>query len=104
MRYDGSVAGARGEGYEVRLDAAVLTGGLIEEIDEGREGKSCESLSEPDVFLRARGGRLSHGACPLSVAGEPTRRALGTVSTEGLRADTGDPIWSGDGTPAIING
>jgi hypothetical protein len=92
------VAGVRGEGYDVRLEAALLTGGLIEEMDEGREGKSCDNLSEPDVFLRTSGGRLSQGAFPLSTAGEPTRRAFGTESIEGFRVVTGDPIWRGDGT------
>jgi hypothetical protein len=81
----------------VRLDAVLLTGGLMEEIDEGREGKSCDNLSEPDVFLRTSGGRVSQGAYPLSVAGEPTRRAFGNESVEGFRVVTGDPIWSGDG-------
>lgn len=42
----------------MRLDAGVLLGGEIDATEEGRDGKSCESLFElPDVFLRASGGR-----------------------------------------------
>lgn len=64
-------AGTRGDGYEVLLDAAVVTGGLIDDNDDGLDGKSCESLFDPDVFLRVSGGRESHGALLRSVAGDP---------------------------------
>lgn len=97
-----SAAGTRGEGYDVRLDAGVVTGGLIDDIDDGRDGNNCESLFDPEVFLRTRGGRLSQGAFARSVAGDPARRAEGTASVDGLRSERGEPIWSGDGTPAIV--
>jgi hypothetical protein len=52
IRYEGSEAGSRGG--ELLGDATEA----IEAIEEGRDGKSCESLSEaPDVFLRRSGGR-----------------------------------------------
>ena len=61
IRYEGSEAGSRGEGKDCRLDAGELLGDATEAteaIEEGRDGKSCESLSEaPDVFLRRSGGR-----------------------------------------------
>jgi hypothetical protein len=61
IRYEGSEVGSRGEGNDCRLDAGELLGDAteaIEAIEEGRDGKSCESLSEaPDVFLRRSGGR-----------------------------------------------
>ena len=58
IRYEGSEAGSRGEGNDCRLDAGELLGDATEAIEEGRDGKSCESLSEaPDVFLRRSGGR-----------------------------------------------
>jgi hypothetical protein len=53
-----SAAGTRGDGYEVRLEATVVVGGLVDDIEDGRDGKSCESLFEPDVFLRVSGGRV----------------------------------------------
>jgi hypothetical protein len=56
MRYEGSAAGSRGEGNDCRLDAGVLLG---EATEDGRDGKSCESLSDAlDVFLRRSGGRV----------------------------------------------
>lgn len=58
IRYEGSEAGSRGEGNDCRLDAGLLLGDATEATEEGRDGKSCESLSEaPDVFLRRSGGR-----------------------------------------------
>jgi hypothetical protein len=79
MRYDGSAAGVNGEGREVRLDCADVVGGEIDAIEDGRDGNSCDSLSDPpEVLLRRSGGR----AC--EVAGEPARRAAGTASGEGL--------------------
>lgn len=87
-----SDAGTRGDGCEVRLDAAAVAGGLIEETDDGRDGNSCESLFEPDVFLRTRGGRVFDIAATCSNPGDPARRAEGTVSTDGLRPDAGEPI------------
>jgi hypothetical protein len=59
MRYVGSAAGSRGEGNDCRLDAGVLLGEAIEATEDGRDGKSCESLSDaPDVFLCRSGGRV----------------------------------------------
>lgn len=58
MRYDGSAAGARGDGKDVLRDCAVVLGGVLDTTEDGRDGKSCESLSDPpDVFLRVSGGR-----------------------------------------------
>lgn len=92
MRYEGSAAGSRGEGTDCRLDAGVLLGDAIEATEDGRDGKSCESLSEaPDVFLRRKGGRAWDGGVP-PVVGEPTRKAEGTVISEGLSL-LGEPIW-----------
>jgi len=99
MRYEGSAAGSRGEGNDRRLDAGVLLGDAIEATEDGRDGKSCDSLSEaPDVFLRRSGGRAwMGGASP--VVGEPTRKAEGTVISEVLLL-FGEPTWRGDGTPS----
>lgn len=98
MRYDGSAAGVRGDGRDVRRDCAVVLGGVIETTDDGRDGNSCESLSEPpDVFLRASGGRAWD-----PIAGEPTRRAVGTGSEKDPLAVVGEPICRGDGTPAMF--
>jgi hypothetical protein len=80
MRYDGSAAGARGDGKDVLREWVVEMGGDIDATEDGRDGNSCESLSEPpEVFLRVRGGRAWAAA-----AGDPTRRAEGTVSIAGL--------------------
>jgi hypothetical protein len=100
MRYAGSEAGTRGEGNDCRLEV-VLTRDVIEATDDGRDGKSCESLSDaPDVFLRLRAGRAGEGGVSL-VVGEPMRRAEGTAGSEGLLEVIGGPIWRGDGTPSI---
>jgi hypothetical protein len=100
IRYDGSAAGARGDGSDVLRDCAVVVGGETEATEDGRDGKSCESRSEPpEVFLRVSGGR----AWAL-IAGEPARRTVGTASTEGFLAVCAAPICSGDGTPAIGGG
>jgi hypothetical protein len=65
--------------------------------EDGRDGKSCESLSEPpEVFLRVRGGRAP-------TDGEPARRASGTLSTDGLLVVLGEPIWRGEGTPSMLS-
>ena len=37
----------------------------------------------------------------MPIAGEPTRRAVGIVCSEGLLVVTGEPIWRGDGTPSM---
>jgi hypothetical protein len=80
MRYDGSAAGARGDGKEVLREWVVLIGGDIDATEDGRDGNNCDSLSEPpEVFLRVRVGRAWAAA-----VGEPTRRAEGTVSIAGL--------------------
>lgn len=42
------------------MEAASVACGLVDETDDGRDGNSCESLLDPDVFLRKRGGRVSH--------------------------------------------
>lgn len=76
MRYDGSAAGARGDGKDVLLDWVVVVGGDIETTDDGRDGNNCDKRSDPpEVFLRVSGGR----ACE-PTAGEPARRAVGTFS------------------------
>jgi hypothetical protein len=74
VRYEES-ADANGEGYEGRLEVDISEEG--EAAEEGREGKSCDSLSDPDVFCRLRDGRC--GNCGArSTTGEPTRSAEGT--------------------------
>lgn len=96
MRYDGSAAGVNGEGNDVRRDCALVVGGETDAIEDGRDGNSCDSLSDPpEVFLRVSGGRA------WEVAGEPARSTVGTASGEGLLF-LGGPTWSGSGTPAII--
>ena len=98
MRYDGSAAGVSGEGRDVLRDCAVVLGGVTEATEDGRDGNSWESLSDPpDVFLRASGGRAW-----APIAGEPARRAVGTVSEKGPLVVVGEPIWRGDGTPAML--
>jgi hypothetical protein len=58
MRYVESPAGVRGDGRDVLRKGPVVLGGVIDATEGGRDGKSCESLSDPpDVFLRASGGR-----------------------------------------------
>lgn len=80
-------AGSRGDGCDVRRkELPVVTGvGVSDEKDDGRDGKSCDSLFDPDVFFRVSGGRTSHGALLRSVAGEPTRSVAGTASTDSFR-------------------
>lgn len=76
----------------------MVTGGEIDATEEGRDGNSCESLSDaPEVFLRVNGGR----AWEVTV-GDPARRADGTVSAEGLLVVFGEPTCSGNGTPAMV--
>jgi hypothetical protein len=70
VRYVGSAAGRRGEGYERRLDPGV-SAGLIVAAERGRDGKSWESLSDPEVSRRVRGGRLKLDGVPRSTTGEP---------------------------------
>lgn len=83
----------------MRLEAAVLVGGLGEAIEDGRDGKSCDNRSDaPDVLLRVGVGREPHGRVPCSVTGEPTRRADGTELSEGLLKNAEEPGWRGDGT------
>jgi hypothetical protein len=96
------VAGSRGDGWEVRLEPAPVTVGLADDTDDGRVGKICESLLDPDVFFRVSGGCASHGALPRSVAGDPTRSAAGIASTDGFRPGFGEPICSGDRTLSIL--
>jgi hypothetical protein len=96
----------RGDGYDVRLDleADGVSTGLTEAADGGRDGKSCERRSEPDVFFRLRGSREKPGAPPATV-GEPARRALGTLSAEDfVVVVAGEPARSGDGTPSMAVG
>lgn len=57
MRYDGSAAGKSGEGKEVRRDSEGDSRGLTEAVEAGRDGKSCDKRSEPEVFWRVKGGR-----------------------------------------------
>lgn len=78
MRYDGSAAGTRGEGTDVRREREGVSRGLIEAIEAGREGKSWDSRSDPDVFFRIRDGRVGEEGVPLPVAGDPARRTVGT--------------------------
>jgi hypothetical protein len=79
MRYDGSAAGTRGDGNDVLREWAVVLGGEIDATEDGRDGNSCDSLSEPlEVFLRVKGGRY------WPIAGDPARRAGGIVSVVGL--------------------
>lgn len=103
IRYAGSLAGTRGDGYDVRLDAEGVSRGLMEAAEGGREGKSCERRSEPEVFFRMRGGREKPDAPPATV-GEPARRAVGTLSTEGFLVTAGEPTRSGEGTPSMAVG
>jgi hypothetical protein len=66
----------------------MVLGGVIDATEAGRDGKSCESLSDPpEVFLRCSGGRA---VAPTT--GEPARKAAGTVSTEGFLVEAGVPI------------
>lgn len=102
IRYEGSVAGTSGDGNEVRLDEPGVSRGLIEATDAGRDGKSCESLSEPEVFCRFRGGREDDAGVSLPTAGEPARRAVGTESTEGFLVVAGEPTLSGEGTSSMF--
>ena len=102
IRYDGSAAGTRGDGYDVRRDNEGVSRGLTDAIEAGREGKSWDSRSEPDVFCRIRGGRACDVGVPLPTAGDPARRAVGTRSSEAVLAATGEPTCSGDGTSSMI--
>ena len=77
MRYDGSAAGTRGEGKEARRETETLSRGVVDAIEAGRDGKSCDSLSDPlDGFLRSSGGRASKDSVS-PIAGDPTQRAVG---------------------------
>jgi hypothetical protein len=79
MRYDGSAAGTSGDGSDVLREWVVVVGGEIDATEDGRDGNSCESLSEPpEVFLRVRDGR------DWSIVGDPARRAKGIVSVADL--------------------
>ena len=46
IRYAGSVAGVKGELYEVRLEESLSV--LMEATEGGRDGKSCDKRSEVD--------------------------------------------------------
>lgn len=100
MRYEGSMAGTSGDGNDVRLEEG--QSGLPEATDGGLEGNSCESRSEPEVFLRLRPGRCWREGVPRSEIGDPTRRAEGTLSIEDCRLVVGEPTWRGDGTPSMV--
>ena len=92
MQYEGLEVRSSGEGNDCRLEAGVLAGDEIEATEDGREGKSCESLSEaPDVLLRLGGGRTSNGGVP-RVVGEPMRKAAGTVCSESRLFGLGKPV------------
>jgi len=93
IRYEGS-AGAKGEGWDVRLEADPEA--PIDATEEGRDGNSCDTLSEPEVFCLMGGRRWAP-----STAGEPIRRAVGTCSTEGFLAAAGEPAWRGEGNPSM---
>ena len=101
VRYDGSAAGVRGDGNEALLETGSLWGEMGDTADRGRDGKSCESLSDaPDVFLRFSGGRpCENGDAP--TMGDPARNATGIFCSENLLGETGEPICRGDGTPSI---
>lgn len=101
MRYDGSEAGIRGDGYDVRRDKEGVSTGLTDAIEAGREGKSWESRSDPEVFCRIKGGRACDVGVPLPNAGDPARRAVGTWPSEVLLAVTGEPTCSGEGTSSM---
>lgn len=91
MRREGSEVESRGEGNACRLEAGVPVGDAIEAAEDGRDGKSWESLSEAiDVLLRLSGGRTSNGGVP-PIVGEPMRKAEGTVCLEGLLFPAGKP-------------
>ena len=99
IRYVGSAAGVSGGGRDVLRECAVVIGGEIDTIEDGRDGNSCESLSEaPEVFLRVRGGRAWG-----PTVGEPARRAAGTSSSEDCLLVFGEPTCSGNGTPAMVS-
>jgi hypothetical protein len=76
IRYDDSEAATRGVGWEVRFEDGHSP--LAETMEAGRDGKSCATLSELDVFCRMRGGRCCIGGVPRSTLGDPTRSAEGT--------------------------
>lgn len=97
MRYEGSAAGARGDGKDVLLDCVVVVGGDMETNDDGRDGNNCDKRSDPpEVFLRVSGGRVCE-----PIAGEPARRAIGTPATDEFMSIVGEPTCSGDGMPAM---
>lgn len=66
----------------------------IEATEEGRDGNSCDTRSELDVFCLMGGRRWSR-------AGDPTRKAVGTFSTEGFLLAVGEPAWRGEGNPSM---
>lgn len=100
VRWEGSAAGTKGEGNDVRRDCGVLVDGEMDAAEDGRDGNSCDSLLElPDVFLRTSGGRVWDVGVPR--AGDPARSAEGTDCSEGLLIVAGEPIWRGDGTPSM---
>jgi len=97
MRYDGSAAGVSGDGRDVLREGAVVFGGVMEMTEDGRDGNSCDSRSDPpDVFLRVSGGRAW-----VPTVGDPARSAEGTVSAKGFLLVVGEPSWRGNGTPAM---
>jgi hypothetical protein len=53
----GSDVGMRGEGKDCFRGAGVLLGDVIDATEEGRDGKSWDSLSEALDVLRLRGAR-----------------------------------------------
>jgi len=106
MRYEGSEVRSSGEGTDCRLEAGVLVGDEIEATEDGREGKSCESLSEAaDVLLRLGGGGGRTSNCGvLRVVGEPMRKAEGTACSEGRLFGLGEPVWRGGVASCMCHG
>jgi hypothetical protein len=100
-----SAVGTSGEGNEVRLEAGYDVrleegrSGLAEAADGGRDGKSCDNRSDPEVFWRMRGGRSCVPG--LWTTGEPARSADGTESLEPFLVMAGEPTRRGVGTPSM---
>lgn len=75
-------ADPNGDGKDVLLAVSILLETLSESLDDVRDGKSCESLLDPEVILCTSGGWGSHCSWACSVIG--------------------DPIWSPGGTETMV--
>ena len=98
--YEDLAAGSSSEGREdCNVSWGVGSRSGLMDTELGRDGKSCDNLSEPDVLRCGREGRLLAPGLARAVAGEPARSASGTSDPGAVLRGDGDgmmkPVRSG---------